>query len=190
MGGCRGVGQGVETSAFRKIPDGWDMAKQSAGAALRQLDKTVRNAVLTSIQNASDDIQSTSRDVVRAWKNKPDFKDEFTIDPKRIECILKPKGSGRVLKIFGYVDKGTKGPYLIPKVLLPGRMLKFRTGYSARTMPIAKYNVGSGTSFGGWVSKKQVVHPGIKPRKFIETFMDELIPTLQVRVQTQITRSV
>lgn len=159
-----------------------------AGAALRKLDKTVRQATLQAIQNASDDVQSTGRDVTRQWRRKVGFGETLTMDLLRIEVLVKP--TGKNVKIFQYVDLGTKGPYLIPKVLVPGRMLRFQVGYSARTVPVAQYNKGSGQHFGGWVSKAQVTHPGIKARKFLETFMNDLVPTLQNRVQTEIKRVV
>ena len=165
------------------------MAKVGIADAIRNVDAMVRTATYTGIQNASDDIMSTARDTVRQWRNKPDFGDEFTVTKERIECLIKPRGNRRVTKIFGYVDKGTKGPYLIfPKV--PGTKLAFRTGYSARTAPVARYNVGSGQSFGKWVKTEGVVHPGIEGRKFLETAMEKLIPSLEVFVQRAINEAV
>jgi len=84
----------------------------------------------------------------------------------------------------------TKGPYPIPKIIVPGKFLRFRTGYSARTAPIAKFNVGTGMANGGWVTKKQVMHPGIKKRKFMETFLEDMTPPLERRVQTRITNAI
>jgi hypothetical protein len=157
-----------------------------AGAALRALDKNVRDATLQAVINTSDDLQSNARDVVRRWKSKVDFGDKILVDRWLITCLITPKGRGS--KIFGYVDMGTKPHIISPKI--PGGYLKFRVGYSARTTPVAKYNVGSGKSFGAWVQKRSVNHPGTKPRKFLVTFMDELIPTFQNRVQTEINRKV
>jgi len=165
------------------------MAFKSAADSIRNLDALVRTAVYTGLEHASDDIMSTSRDVVRQWRNKPEFGDEFTVTKQRIECLIKPKGSRKVVKIFQYVDKGTRGPYLIfPKP--PNTHLFFRTGYSARTQPIAQYNKGTGQSFGAFVKSQGVIHPGIKPRLFMETTMEKLIPNLQQRVQTEITKAV
>lgn len=152
-----------------------------AGVALK-----TRAAALQALKNASDDIQSTGRDTTREWKHKVDFGETVTITPDIIDVLIKP--TGRNVKIFQYVDKGTRGPYPIPKVLVPGKFIRFQTGYSARTAPVAKYNVGTGQHFGNWVNKQQVQHPGIKPRKFLETYMDELLPSLQVRVQDEIDR--
>lgn len=164
------------------------MALQKAGDAIRNIDQLVRTAVYTALQNASDDIQSTSRDAVQRWRNKPDFGDQFTVTKTYMECLIKPKGSRKVISIFKYVDKGTKPHLIFPKP--PNTRLAFQTGYSARTMPVAKYNVGTGQSFGKWVKAKGVAHPGIEPRLFMETFADKLIPSLVVRVQTGIANSI
>lgn len=157
---------------------------QTCRSVIAGINLKVRTAALQALKNASDDIQSTGRDTTREWKHRVDFGETVTIAPTLIEILIKP--SGRNVKIFQYVDKGTKGPYPIPKVVVPGRMLKFQVGYSARTAPVAKYNVGTGAHFGNWVSKAQVMHPGIKARKFLETYADELIPSLQRRVQDSI----
>lgn len=161
------------------------------GKAAKDIGKiyeTVRNSCITALMNASDDVQSTARDAVREWKNKPDFGETVFNGQKRIEFLIKPKGNKKVTKIFGYVDLGTKPHLIVAKK--PGTMLKFRSNYSARTQPIAKYNQGSGQSFGSWISKKSVNHPGNKGRKFLETFAEKLIPTLQQRVQIQITKDI
>lgn len=162
------------------------MVHKLAGAALRSIDKSVRAATLQAVKNTSDDVQSTGRDTVRQWRHKVDFDEVLTVEQLFIEALIKPIGKN--VKIFQYVDLGTKGPYLIPKVVVPGRYLRFQVGYSARTMPIAQYNKGTGQSFGAWVSKAQVTHPGIKARKFLETYLKDIIPSFQVRVQTEIAK--
>lgn len=164
------------------------MAKTYAGNIIRNLKKELLQAAIDTLYDASTDIQGNLRDVVRNWKNKPNFKDEINLTDKRLEVIIQPKGNKKAIRIFNYVDKGTKGPYLIPKFPKPNRMLRFQTGYSAMTQPVARYNVGSGKSFGGWVSKKQVTHPGIKGREFVETFWKDLAPPLEVRMQKNINR--
>lgn len=161
------------------------MSKRQAAARLREIKRKVIEATTLALTNASDDIQSSLRDVVRDWSHKVDFDDRIVVTKFRMELTIKPKG--RNVKIFGYVDKGTKGPYIIAPKNKP--YLKFRTGYSARTAPVAKYNQGNGRSFGSWVSTKTVIHPGIKGRKFIETFTTDLTPSLQDRVNSEVTKA-
>lgn len=159
-----------------------------AAKTIREIDELVRTAVYTGLQNASDDIMSTSRDAVQQWRNRPDFGDEFTVTKQRIECLIKPKGNRKVIAIFKYVDLGTKPHLIFPKV--PGTMLAFRSGYSARTAPVALYNQGSGQSFGKLVKSFGVAHPGSKPRLFMRTYMEKITPALEVRVQREITKAV
>jgi len=161
------------------------VSKKQAAAHLKEIKRKVIEATTIALTNASDDIQSGLRDVVRDWSHKVDFDDTIVVTKSRMELTIKPKG--RNVKIFGYVDKGTKGPYIIAAKNAP--RLKFRTGYSARTAPVNKFNQGSGQSFGSWVSTKTTIHPGIKPRKFIETITNELIPSLQDRVNSQVTKA-
>lgn len=161
---------------------------ESASAIIQKEYQKVYNACLQSVKNTSDDLQSTGRDTVREWTNRPDFGEELFYDENRIEATIKPKGNKRVIQIFQYVDKGTKPHIIMPKV--KGGMLKFRTGYSARTAPVAKYNIGTGQSFGAWVTKQQVYHPGSKPRDFLEHYLKELIPSFQQRVQMEINKAI
>jgi hypothetical protein len=162
------------------------MAK-TAAQNIKELDKKVRAAVLKGLLHASDDIQSSGRDVTQRWYHKVDFTDSVARPQQRIEVTIKPKGKRENLAIWGYVEHGTK-PHKIPKVVVPGKLLKFRTGYSAKTMAVAKYNVGTGQSFGSWRSAKQVNHPGSKGRKFLVSFLKELSPRLEVRVNQEVAR--
>lgn len=158
----------------------------SARETVIKIAAQVKAAAIQACMNASDDIQSTSRDTVRSWKHKVGFGETVVNGQRRIEFTVKPTGSRANLAIFGYIDRGTKGPYKIPKVVVPGKVLTFKTGYSARTQPVARYNVGSGQSFGNFVSKKQVTHPGIRARKFMENSLDKLTPPLVTRVNNEI----
>lgn len=159
-----------------------------AAQDIGKIYENVRQGCIQALMNASDDVQSTGRDAVREWRNKPGFGETVYNGFDRIEFLVKPTGSAKVVRIFGYVDLGTKRHLIFPKI--PGGMLKFRTGYSARTQPIAKYNQGSGQSFGSWVSKAYVNHPGNKARLFLQTFAEKLIPDLQTRVQMEITKAI
>lgn len=128
---------------------------------------------------------------VREWSSKPRFVGQVTVHPDYIE--IKVKVAGTMKQIFQYVDQGTglygpkKQPYVIePKQ--PGGMLKFQSGYSARSAPGAKIGQGTGQSFGDWVSKRSVIHPGIPPRGFTDKVVEELEPDFVTRMQEAIAR--
>lgn len=139
---------------------------RSLRAGLIETDDKIKKAVKKALKDTAEDMKDAFKDVVDKWSNKPTFTTELTLSPNYIEAVIKPAGKHK--KIFKYVDMGTKGPYPIPRIVIPGKLLRFRTGYSARTAPVARYNVGSGTAVGAWVSKAQVQHPGIKARQFSE----------------------
>lgn len=66
-------------------------------------------------------------------------------------------------KIFGYVDEGTRPHIIRPK--RPRGILRFQTGYRAKTMPNV---IGSreGGAFGPFATAKEIRHPGSAPRNF------------------------
>jgi hypothetical protein len=103
-------------------------------------------------------------DVTKKWKNKLVFRLKLKPSVTGTKYQMVAEGSGNALRIFGYVDKGTDAHVILPK---NGRYLRFRTGYSALTAPIANANAGSGKATGPEVFSRGVIHPGIKAREFI-----------------------
>lgn len=160
---------------------------KSLRAGLIENDAKVRLAVKRALRETADEMKSEFDNVVSEWKHKPRFETELSVAPTRIEATVKP--AGRHKKIFKYVDMGTKGPYAIPTILIPGKLLRFRTGYSARTAPIGRYNVGSGSAVGAWISKAQVTHPGIKAREFSDKISKDHKFALDKRVNQALKRA-
>lgn len=148
-----------------------------------QLDiHTATDAMLLDTgQEFADKVKAAGSD----WKIKPDASVEISYPGANItEVLVKPSGSRA--KIWKYIDLGTglygaRGRSYVITPKTPGGYLKFRTGYSARTAPIAQYGVGTGTANGPWVQKRMVIHPGIKSRKFFQTWLEELSPDLSER---------
>jgi hypothetical protein len=80
-----------------------------------------------------------------------------------IEVVPKNANSKRA-DIWGFLDKGTKGPYPIrPKK--PGGKLRFASGYKAGSKP-NRVTTTQSASFGDTVYANQVMHPGIKARNW------------------------
>jgi hypothetical protein len=131
---------------------------------------------------------------VQGWKKKPKFTPENRITPNLITGIVNVTGKKDIVNIFHWVDKGTgkfgpkKSAYpIFPKK--PGGTLFFRTGYSPRTRPIAKANVGSGKASGPRVAAKGVIHPGIEAREFTSTLEDVLKPDFKRRMENALRRA-
>ncbi len=148
--------------------------------------KAIRKAVRDEAKDTAREMQNWLTVAVREWSNKPRFAGRVTLLPDFVEIKVDVAGSAK--KIFFYVDKGTgtygpkKQPYeILPKQ--PGGMLKFQTGYSARSQLGAKIGMGTGQSFGDWISKASVMHPGIEPRGFSKKVIEELEPDFITRIQ-------
>lgn len=127
---------------------------------LRTVDKQIRSAANKAINTAANQVQTELIAVVKTWETKLTFSIERAAPIKRLVMI---GGTKDAVKIWFYVDEGTKPHLIFPK---PGKMLAFKPKYSARTRPIANFNVGTGESSGSTVFSKGVAHPGTKARKF------------------------
>lgn len=114
------------------------------------------------------------RRVVSDWQHKPSFSYRITVSRKAIRLTVFPRGENR--QIFLWVDQGTE-PHIIRAKNVP--FLRFQTGYSARTQPIAKYRQGDGKSHGDWASAQVVNHPGTEARDFGATYKKDMLPDFQ-----------
>jgi hypothetical protein len=115
-------------------------------------------AFADAMNDTKKDMLKDYRDTVTTWKHKVRF----------VASQPQSQGGNYVLnvgtddKIYGYVDKGTK-PHIIRAKRSP--YLRFRTGYKAKTIPLALRSRTGGAS-GGWVSPQVVHHPGTEARQF------------------------
>lgn len=177
------------------------MASRRVYASLRQnlvsLDSQLQRELLAELNATGKDIQKEFKNVVKKWKHKPKFVINTEIGRRLLMVTVAPEKSGMGNNIFRWVDSGTGkwGPKHSAYPILPKRtnksgLLKFQTGYSPMTAPVAKYNVGTGGHFGGWVSSKGVMHPGITPRLFTKTINEELNPSLRQRIENAIRRAI
>lgn len=132
--------------------------------ALNDVEEAIDEAVDNALQRASNDAAESLNAVVNSWKNKPEFRaQKDQLDKSASRYVVLAMGPDKTLSIWGYVDKGTE-PHLIFPV--KAKALKFRTGYSARTAPIARADVGTGQASGPITYRAGVAHPGNEPRDF------------------------
>lgn len=157
-----------------------------------QTDKAYREVQDAVLQNA-EELRGYFQQVTASWKseNKP----RFTIRVKRgqdfVQWQVVATSNG---DIWEWINRGTglHGPkraaYRIrPKGNYP---LRFRSGYSPKTMPIARYDVGSGKATGDYVTTYEVTHPGIKPREFDSEATKNIQPKLTRDVNNAIRRAI
>lgn len=105
---------------------------------------------------------------VGSWQNKPTFAHAISLAGGNISVLTGPEG-GKPADIWNWIDKGTKRRVITAK---RAPYLKFRRNYSAATSPGCFGSYPSG-SYGDWVSKKSVIHPGIKARLWSETLQEK-----------------
>lgn len=174
------------------------MPARQVKSNLRQImithDKNIRAELRAEAQKTARDMAKWLGVAVANWSKKPRFVGRVRLMPTEILAFVDIAGTAK--KIFVYIDQGTglygkrKKAYQIPKVIQPGKLLRFRGGYTPKTAPTAKgVNIGgSGAKSGGWISKVKIIHPGIKPRKFTEVVAKELKPDFQTRIENAIRR--
>lgn len=150
---------------------------------LARQKKFADKEVSQELRDTGLEMRTSHQHVVSEWQHKPTFKAEVNESQYLKTVTIKVKGEAA--DIWTFVDKGTK-PHEIAAKNVP--FLKFQTGYSARTAPVAKFNQGTGQSFGPWVSTAVVQHPGTEARKFTETILKELSPPIEERIQAAVKR--
>lgn len=178
------------------------MPSYRSRSTLRQhlisVDKDVQRELRQVVQNTAQEAKDYLTEVTASWEHKVQFRRVMVVSATVIKASVQAVGKNKA--IFGYVDQGT-GKYgakgvaykIKPKA---GGVLRFKGAYDARSQPAAgpggvpRPNVGTGKAIGGWVSTKEVTHPGIRPRKFVEAFEKKLQPDFRRRVSNAIRRAV
>ena len=138
------------------------------------VDKQIKEALAESGEQMQQDYQATTA----SWERQPDFY-------KTVEKV------GRVWRlrvgteneIYLYVDLGTGAaagnrPDWYPIAVTPGKnTLAYQADFEPKTTPGVLSSSGGGKS-GDWVFRKEVHHPGVRPRRFTETIAEIRIPEL------------
>lgn len=162
------------------------MAKRASfKTIIAKQKKFIASEIEFELRSTGQELKTSHDKVTRDWTHRPTFRSQTTNTPAFKSVKIVPQGQHKL--IWKYVDLGTK-PHPIPLSPKATGFLKFQTGYSARTAPVAKFNQGTGRKFGAWVTVKTVKHPGNKPRKFSETFLEELSPSFEDRINAAVKR--
>lgn len=136
-----------------------------------------RAETLVEMNKAADGIIADENKIVATWKRKVRFE-------KRVTAGLTV--NLRVWTdddIYNMLDKGTRRHPIPKHPLPPGRFLAFPGGkYRAKSKPRFIGSMPGGTS-GKTEFRKQVMHPGTKPRKWTE----ELFKRWRSRIYNSVT---
>lgn len=154
---------------------------------LRNIRSGKRKALLTQLPSIAKEMLSAALDsqvkpalikshelVVANWKNKPTFQTRKYIKGDSIGMTVFPAGEAK--EIYTYVDQGTKPHLIVP---VHAKLLRFRTGYSPKTLPNPARLVlqpSGGKATGPQVFAKVVHHPGSEARNFSEAIARDLQP--------------
>lgn len=161
--------------------------------SLIRQDKILREELTRMVEETAVDMRRFFEQQTENWRNPPRFVVRYEVTSGRISATVEPDKRTKGGKIFNWLDRGTgkwgpnRRPYRIAAKRSP--WLTFRTGYDALTQPVGKWNVGSGKAAGPWVRKKSVLHPGIKSRKFLQSFERKLKPPLDKRIENAFRRA-
>ncbi len=130
----------------------------------RLKDKSLRITLINKARKIGNAMKRDFLETTKTWEHKV----EFSID-------VSTKGQGPAVlvgtddEIYGYVNDGTP-PHIIRPV--HAKMLRFATGYAAKTSPGVLAS-GSGGASGSIAYAKIVHHPGTKARNFDKVIADK-----------------
>lgn len=142
-----------------------------------KLASVSKNIQHVMIQKTQQEFRRELQKTVRTWDNKPNWTLEHHFG---VQVLW--------VKVFTYstqyrlVNAGAK-----PHIIRPRKagMLRFRTGYKAKSRP---HLIGSfaGGKFGDYISTNSVSHPGFEAREFDKTIAEEYQETFRDDVQEAI----
>lgn len=130
--------------------------------------KRIERAVRDGMREAGEEAVALYESCTATWDHQPTFEIVEVADGVIV---------GTDDPIFQYVDEGTD-PH--PIVAKPGKTLRFRGGYSAKTTP-GQLGSGGGGASGGVVYRQRVNHPGTQARNFtalVQRQMQNTVPVI------------
>ena len=111
-----------------------------------------------ALNHTSNIIRDDFKATVRSWRTNVKF---AKVGPRRLGGNLAVDVFTEN-KIYFYVEAGTKAHIIRPR---SARVLRFQTGYTAKTRPGVIGSRGGGPR-GPFVTARSVRHPGTQPRNF------------------------
>ncbi len=133
---------------------------------LKRQKKYADAEVSQELRDTGLEMRTSHEHVVREWTHKPVFKAEVNEQPYLKTVTIKVKGEAA--DIWTFVDKGTK-PHDITAKNVP--FLKFQSGYSARTAPVAKFNQVRDRNLAHGCKSKRYTIPETKPANSRKPFL-------------------
>lgn len=146
---------------------------------LKELIKASRQATAAGLDKTASDARQKLDAVVATWENRPAFEITNRDTGYTLGRDVSIYGNLKAVRIWFYVDKGTKPHIIRPKKV--GGFLRFSPKFSPKTSFRAKFG-GSGKSSGTPVFRRVVHHPGNKGRDFSGQYGEEAAKQLRVEI--------
>lgn len=144
--------------------------------------KQFEKAANEILELESKEHRTQFKKTIDTWAGeRPRFNTNFYRRSKAFIAHTLPVGSAKAVNKWIWADLGTRAHTIVAR---RAPMLVFKSGFDPKTKPgkLASYK---GRRYGDTVRKRQVKHPGNKPRKFSETLVEKRrnkFPTLAFRV--------
>lgn len=145
----------------------------------KRISKEIAEQLRVAYRTLGDVIISVANEDVADWEHKPEFRALISVTTKKYTLRVKYDGRTEGGKRYGWVGKGTASykekrsgnPYVIRAKKPSGVIYYELPNMLPKTNAYDGSLAHSYTDPPGVVVAKQVVHPGIKPRKFMEDYV-------------------
>jgi hypothetical protein len=128
----------------------------------------IRLNILNALRAEGRIIKRELEKTTTTWKGeKPKFDIAIGLDSRDAILLVGPAGSQKGAEKWIWLDEGTK-PHPIRAKNAPNLIFRHGSGFRPKTK-VQTFASFPGANKGPWVSKKRVIHPGIKARKWSET---------------------
>lgn len=131
----------------------------------------LQQALINGMRDVGQRIREEFEDTTQTWNHQPKFDPPFPIPRVGLDEITVTTETED--QVYGWVNEGTnvgKPPYPI-RPHNPPKALAFPSQFISKTFPGI---IGSGVGFSGGATRlaKEVLHPGVEPRKFDQKIAD------------------
>lgn len=154
--------------------------------------------VMKSINPAAGDVSRFAKEVLAACQEEIKHQKKF-YEKTTATWRHKPKFVGEVKfgrdvmvrvtttdQVWNWLNRGTRKNYPITPKRAP--LLKFRTGYKAKTRP-RRFSSTTGGAKGPWRSAKKVIHPGIEARDWTGAMLKARQNPFRTRIELAIQKA-
>lgn len=137
-------------------------------AVIKAIKPRIKSSMAKQAMTAIERVNTQTAEAI--VKNYNRTTNGWSDRPKPIVWVGRDRLEARMdSQVWNWLDKGTRPHRIEPKKR--AGLLRFRTGYVARTRP-GSLDSGAGGANGPFVFSRGVNHPGTKPRKWTKKIQE------------------